>query len=177
MELHYPDTGLLAVNVDQWERAKEIFDAALRLPIEERSQFVTDACRGDTRLLREVNGLLDADQQANSFLNTPAIKLDDVFDIHSSADRPQVDLLPEGELVSGRFEIKRLLGQGGMGQVYETRDTELGVRVALKTIRPDITLAWRRRATLARGLLCRQTRNAMLPSSRRTGHASIAITA
>ena len=127
------------MNVNQWERAKEIFDAALKLPIDERSQFVTDACHGDEPLLLEVSGLLDADDQATSFLKTPAIRLYNVFDIHSLADRPHVDLLPEGELISGRFEIKRLLGQGGMGQVYEARDTELGVRVALKTIRPDIS--------------------------------------
>ncbi len=41
------------------------------------------------------------------------------------------------ELVSGRFKIIRLIGQGGMGAVYEAEDLELGGHVALKTVRPE----------------------------------------
>ena len=40
-------------------------------------------------------------------------------------------------LVSDRFKIVRLLGQGGMGAVYEAEDLELGGHVALKTVRPE----------------------------------------
>src|SRR5262249_57446264 len=38
-----------------------------------------------------------------------------------------------------RFEIVRRLGDGGMGVVYEARDTLLDRRIALKLIRPDAT--------------------------------------
>jgi serine/threonine protein kinase len=41
------------------------------------------------------------------------------------------------ELVSDRFKIVRMLGQGGMGAVYEAEDLELGGHVALKTVRPE----------------------------------------
>lgn len=43
-----------------------------------------------------------------------------------------------GELVSGRYRVIRVLGRGGMGEVFEVVDQELGERIALKTIRTDI---------------------------------------
>jgi eukaryotic-like serine/threonine-protein kinase len=40
--------------------------------------------------------------------------------------------LTPGSRVAGRFEIVRFIAEGGMGEVYEARDRELGDRVALK---------------------------------------------
>ena len=45
-------------------------------------------------------------------------------------------LLPTGHLVAGRYEIIRLIGAGGAGEVYETFDSGLGVNVALKVLNP-----------------------------------------
>jgi serine/threonine protein kinase/tetratricopeptide (TPR) repeat protein len=43
-----------------------------------------------------------------------------------------------GQSLGTRYEIQRLLGQGGMGAVYAAWDRDLGVVVALKTVRPEI---------------------------------------
>ncbi|HMK72424.1 MAG TPA: serine/threonine-protein kinase, partial [Myxococcaceae bacterium] len=46
--------------------------------------------------------------------------------------------LAPGMSFGRRYQIKRLLGLGGMGAVYQAWDTELGIDVAIKLIRPDI---------------------------------------
>lgn len=43
-----------------------------------------------------------------------------------------------GTMIAGRYRIEAYLAAGGMGQVYRAYDVELGVPLALKTIRPEI---------------------------------------
>jgi eukaryotic-like serine/threonine-protein kinase len=43
-----------------------------------------------------------------------------------------------GTIVDGRYEIRSVLGEGGMGVVYEVRHRALGKRFALKALRKDL---------------------------------------
>jgi tetratricopeptide (TPR) repeat protein/predicted Ser/Thr protein kinase len=46
--------------------------------------------------------------------------------------------LTPGAILGERYEVVRLLGQGGMGAVYQAKDRELDRQVALKVIRGDM---------------------------------------
>ena len=46
-------------------------------------------------------------------------------------------MLAAGETLANRYEIKKVLGAGGMGMVYKALDKELGETVAIKTLRQE----------------------------------------
>jgi serine/threonine-protein kinase len=60
-----------------------------------------------------------------------------------------------GERVAGKYELRRLLGEGAMGAVYEGVHVDLGKRLAIKVIRkefsenPEIAARFRREARAA----------------------------
>jgi len=71
--------------------------------------------------------------------------------------RPQV-----GEIISSKYRLVRLIGEGGMGSVYEARHEYLGSAVALKFLDPDLA----RRS----GLVARFLQEARVSASVRSPH-------
>lgn len=51
---------------------------------------------------------------------------------------PATQHMSPGDAFGSRYRITKMLGVGGMGAVYQAWDAELGVTVAIKTIRPGV---------------------------------------
>ena len=127
----------------RWRRVEELCDQAIALDPGERRPFLESACAGDASLRRDVESLLAQEARARTFLrpSTLGIMAHAVLSEQPGAPAgdPAVDTRPPifqpDELVSGRFRIVKLIGAGGMGEVYEAEDRLLGgEHVALKTL-------------------------------------------
>ena len=46
-------------------------------------------------------------------------------------------MIAPGYCIGGKYEVQRLLGEGGMGQVFEARNLNTGRRVAIKVLLPE----------------------------------------
>ena len=47
-------------------------------------------------------------------------------------------LFAPGDTLASRYRINRFIARGGMGEVYEVEDNDLGIPVALKAMLPEI---------------------------------------
>ncbi|HVV50674.1 MAG TPA: serine/threonine-protein kinase [Polyangia bacterium] len=52
-------------------------------------------------------------------------------------DEEASEPLPAGTVLGGRYEVRKLIGRGGMGLVVEAWDATLGVAVAIKIVRSE----------------------------------------
>src|SRR5439155_68194 len=111
------------MNSDRLQQIDRIFESALDLPPERRSDYLEAECRGDVELRAEVESLLVAHKNAGDFIE------DSASDVAASLLRKQ----PQPPRQVGQYKIEKLLGAGGMGEVYLAID-KMGRRVALKLL-------------------------------------------
>ncbi len=62
--------------------------------------------------------------------------ISDDEDVKKSSKRKE--LLPAGKIFQGKYEIVKLIGSGGMGQVYLANHTALGSKVAIKILNSNV---------------------------------------
>jgi serine/threonine protein kinase len=115
---------------ERWVRVKELFEATADLAPNERAILLNKECDGDTALRREVESLLDSDNQTDGFIEQPVIEIPrDLF--------PDAQEEPLAGRQFGSYQIIREIGRGGLGAVYlaARADDEYRKEVAIKLVR------------------------------------------
>lgn len=111
-----------------WLKAKEICNAALELEPGDREAFAREKCGSNIALFEEVRALLKLHETAEKFGEKSA-----AGEISSDSFTRLDQHLQAGDYVN-HYEIVKLLGVGGMGEVYLANDSRLKRRVAIKIL-------------------------------------------
>lgn len=112
----------------RFQRVSDLFEQLRALPASERAQAVEEACGGDESLKKEVEALLSVHDAPNALDSGPS----------EAAAAALRDSEPDRV---GRYLIVSKLGDGGMGSVYEARQSDPDRSVALKIIKPGMDSA------------------------------------
>src|SRR5215470_6046087 len=104
------------------ERIMKIVSQVRRESPAGRESLLRSLCETDSRLYQEIAETLKWEERMGGFLQQPLIALTSVGQLF----RP-------GEVIEGRFEIVRVIGEGGMGVVYEAIDRKRNQRIAIKS--------------------------------------------
>ena len=108
---------------ERWKHVDSLLQAVLARPPDERDAFLRQACVNDDALEREVRSLLAAQEQAGSFLESPAI---DVAARALASLRATTPQRAPGSLIGQTISHYRIVGKvGAAGWAWCTRPRTL----------------------------------------------------
>src|SRR5215471_11486565 len=122
-----PTEDKQSLDPERWKLIKIVFAEACTLSGEDREAFLQSRCGSDAGLRAQVESLLAEHDAHPDFLETPAHALIDL-----SADDAPAQV--------GPYTILRLIGSGGMADVYlaERADGRFRKQVAIKVLKSDL---------------------------------------
>ncbi|MDQ2777211.1 MAG: protein kinase [Acidobacteriota bacterium] len=121
---------------DRWQRIETLFYEALDMNPGSRSAFLDEACGSDFDLRREAESLLES---AEKIFTDPAILEGAVHEAAHSFLSVTRESIAGGTCLD-HYEVVRMIGAGGMGEVYLAKDLRLKRKVALRFLSPQLTL-------------------------------------
>src|SRR5215210_3753829 len=121
---------------EHWKRIEQLYHAALERDAGQRTSFLAEACSDDAALRREVEALLEANDEASGFMLAPALELEAK---KMAAETSSAPLGVEVGQELSHYKILSRIGAGGMGEVFLARDKILERSVALKLLPAQFT--------------------------------------
>src|SRR5688572_8586139 len=114
------------MDAQRWQRLSPLIDALFELAPDERAQRLRQMREEDADTAAELEALIALEEERTDFLAEPLVP-------------PVAGAQPGNEV--GPYRLERLLGEGGMGQVWlaARSDGLYQRRVALKLLRPGLT--------------------------------------
>jgi len=127
------------METERWREIERLYHAARELEESARAPFLQRACAGDESLQQAVRSLLDNAEDTGTFLERPALEVAGRELARSGQARVEIAAAPHPlPAAIGRYRIIGLLGEGGMGTVYEAEQDQPRRLVALKVIKPGL---------------------------------------
>jgi len=115
---------------NQYQKVKEVFQAAIDETPSRRAEVLNRCCNGDIEVREAVEKMLSSHDEDNDFIETPAYAV--AAELLLENQNPTI----EGKRI-GNYKILREIGHGGMGIVYlAVRDDDVYQKqVAIKLVR------------------------------------------
>jgi hypothetical protein len=121
---------------ERWQRVKDVCQRVLEHAPRDRAAFLAGICADDPQLQREVETLLLQATEGEGVLDAPVWQAPGIA---AGAARPAAAAARWLPATIGRYRVLRLVGEGGMGSVYEAEQDHPRRIVALKVIKPGLT--------------------------------------